>query len=344
KNVLVGNDGNNILDGNGGGDTLIGGKGNDTYIVRNEDDVVVEHDKEGTDTVKAYIDYTLTDNVENLILEGNDDIRGTGNELSNTITGNAGNNVLDGGKGADKLIGGKGDDTYIVDLIVKGTGTKATVALEDTVTEKAKEGTDTLQLRMSDEQLGEFSGKAAITLAANLENLDARGVTNELNISLTGNGEDNIIWGNDGNNQINGGAGNDVLIGGKGQDNLTGGAGRDKFVFEAGDSDSDANGTTIDSITDFKGAEDSIFFSHLDIDETSVVRLGSSDGSGNVATCTLWPDLANQAGASVVIGYDKNDAYVFVDTDGIDGIDTAIKLVGVKGDAAINAINVAGGD
>src|SRR5690606_27358550 len=127
-------------------------------------------------------------------------LNGTGNELNNTLTGNAGNNILDGGAGVDRLVGGKGDDTYIVDLVTKGSGAKATIALQDSITEKAREGTDTLKLRMSDEQLGEFAGKAAITLAGNLENLDARGVTENLNLSLTGNAADNTLIGNDADN------------------------------------------------------------------------------------------------------------------------------------------------
>ncbi|MFK3773483.1 hypothetical protein [Pseudomonas sp. NPDC089406] len=240
-NVLTGNAAANILDGGAGADTLIGGKGNDTYIVDNAGDVVIELANEGTDTVKASIDYTLGDNLENLILLDGA-LKGTGNELKNTITGNGGNNVLDGGKGVDTLIGGEGNDTYIVDLLVKGTGTKATVALEDTIVEKANQGTDTLELRMDADAISSFTGSASITLGANLENLDARQLGN-LSINLTGNAADNEIWGSAGNNVLNGGAGNDilhagdggenVLIGGLGADTMYGGSGKDTFKFNA---------------------------------------------------------------------------------------------------------------
>ncbi|MDP9938312.1 calcium-binding protein [Ectopseudomonas alcaliphila] len=243
NNILRGNDGNNILDGGAGIDTLIGGKGNDTYIVRNNGDLVIENDKEGTDTVKAHISYKLTDHVENLILEGSDDIDGTGNGLKNVITGNAGNNVLDGQGGVDRLIGGKGDDTYIVDLIVKGSGAKATVALEDSIVEKKGEGEDTLQLRVSQDvldKLADASKATTLVLGANLENLDARD-TDGLWLNLTGNALDNVIWGNSGDNILSGGAGNDilhagdggknVLIGGVGADIMHGGAGDDTFRF-----------------------------------------------------------------------------------------------------------------
>jgi len=240
-NVLTGNAAANILDGGAGADTLIGGKGNDTYIVDNAGDVVIELANEGTDTVKASIDYTLGDNLENLVLLDGA-LKGTGNELKNTITGNSANNVLDGGKGVDTLIGGEGNDTYIVDLLVKGTGTKASVALEDTIVEKANQGTDTLELRMDADAISSFTGSASITLGANLENLDARQLGN-LSINLTGNAADNEIWGSAGNNVLNGGAGNDilhagdggenVLIGGLGADTMYGGSGKDTFKFNA---------------------------------------------------------------------------------------------------------------
>lgn len=65
--------------------------------------------------------FTLSDNVEDLILTGSNAINGTGNALDNAIYGNsadnhlyglAGNDTLDGGEGADSLEGGLGDDTY----------------------------------------------------------------------------------------------------------------------------------------------------------------------------------------------------------------------------------------
>lgn len=241
SNLLIGNDGNNVLDGGSGADRMEGGKGNDTYIVDHEDDVVVENDKEGIDTVKASVTYTLGANVENLILTGDGDIDGSGNELNNAITGNDKDNRLDGGAGVDKLTGGKGNDTYVVDLIQKGTGAKASAVLEDSIVEKANEGTDTLELR-SDRLPSEFSGTASITLGANLENLDARN-TGILKLTLTGNALNNEIWGNAGDNTLNGGAGNDILhagngigsnnilIGGAGADIMHGGAGDDTFRF-----------------------------------------------------------------------------------------------------------------
>ena len=100
-NTLFGNSGNNLLDGAAGADTMIGGAGNDTYFVDNAGDVVIENAGEGTDTVFATVNYTLTANVETLVLQGSGNLTGTGNALANSLFGNAGDNALDGGAGAD---------------------------------------------------------------------------------------------------------------------------------------------------------------------------------------------------------------------------------------------------
>ena len=148
NHIIFGNSRDNILDGRGGNYTMQGGAGNDTYIVDSVGDVVKELARQGVDTVKASVTYTLAANVENLTLTGYDAINGTGNELDNIITGNSGNNILSGGAGHDVLIGGGGNDTltggagadYFVFNVKPNAGSNI-----DTVTD-FQHGTDELQL------------------------------------------------------------------------------------------------------------------------------------------------------------------------------------------------------
>jgi Ca2+-binding RTX toxin-like protein len=146
-----------------------------------------------------------------------------GNAGNNTLTGGTGNDVLDGGLGADSLSGGTGNDTLIggagVDSLVGGTGNDTYVvnltaagALEDTITEAAGADVDTVQLT------GAYAGAVVtLTLAANLENLDAS-LTGTSLLNLTGNTAANIITGNNAANTLSGGTGADSMIGGLGND------------------------------------------------------------------------------------------------------------------------------
>lgn len=116
SNVLRGAEGNDTLYGGGGVDSLYGGKDDDTYIVDNDTTLVKEMAGEGIDTVIASVNYTLTNNVENLTLSGKKNLKGTGNSMDNIIRGNSGKNILNGKKGNDTLYGGEGSDTYIFNL------------------------------------------------------------------------------------------------------------------------------------------------------------------------------------------------------------------------------------
>lgn len=113
SNILRGAEGNDTLYGGGGVDSLFGGKDDDTYIVDNNTTLVKEMADEGTDTVIASVNYTLTNHVENLTLSGTKNLKATGNTMDNIIIGNSGDNILEGKKGNDTLQGGEGSDTYI---------------------------------------------------------------------------------------------------------------------------------------------------------------------------------------------------------------------------------------
>jgi Ca2+-binding RTX toxin-like protein len=115
-NTIVGNSGSNILNGEAGIDGMFGGAGNDVYFVDNAGDVVVENAAAGNDTVFASVDYALTANVDNLVLQGAADLQGHGNNAVNAVIGNSGNNLLDGKGGADVLTGNAGNDTFIFNV------------------------------------------------------------------------------------------------------------------------------------------------------------------------------------------------------------------------------------
>lgn len=157
---------------NGAIDKFTGTTQNDTYTVDHAQDWITEYSNAGVDTVYSKISYYLPTNVENLILQGDIDINGYGNDQDNIITGNSGNNILSGGKGTNSLIGGKGDDVYIL-----GEGCAANPIggsrAYDSVIEKTSEGIDTV-----------ITYNYSETLADNVENLQIKKFGN---IPLYGN-------------------------------------------------------------------------------------------------------------------------------------------------------------
>lgn len=146
-NDLRGSNGNDILNGGAGADHLYGGLGNDRYYVDQSDDVVVESEGAGIDTVMATAGaYTLSDNVERLTYTGTASFEGTGNGLANILTGGGaddrlygldgadilygkgGDDVLSGGLGRDVLYGGEGADTFVFADLAEFNGTTTVLA------------------------------------------------------------------------------------------------------------------------------------------------------------------------------------------------------------------------
>ena len=244
----------------------------------------------------AAINYTLTANVENLILEGSATIA-TGNELGNVLTGNklanllsgaAGNDTLGGGAGNDVLSGGPGLDTASYQA---GSSAGITVSLAVT----SAQGT----------------GGAGSDTLSSMERLTGSSYADR----LTGNTGANVLTGLGANDRLNGSGGNDTLIGGAGRDTLTGGTGQDKFDFETA---LNAN-TNVDRITDFRVVDDTM---RLDND------IFTAFATANVTLAAA----AFHKGAGVNTAHDSSDRIiynttsgnVYYDADGVGG--TAAKL------------------
>ena len=257
SDLLIGGPGNDLLKpffatlgGHGFGDLgahgidlLLGGPGDDLYVLEGNyqsavdgqvvlrnmpNATVIELPGEGSDTVVVVDDYTLLDNVENLLMFGG--TYGVGNGSDNVLIGSNGANVLDGGAGNDTLIGGYGQtdpsgqfldpfsvlndsaNDSAVDTLIGGVGDDVyVVGVGDVIVELPGEGTDRVVSRES-YQLGD-----------SLEHLMLAG---DAAINGTGNALDNVLVGNSGAN---------VLAGGLGNDTLRGGADHDTYLFNMGD-------------------------------------------------------------------------------------------------------------
>lgn len=215
NDTLLGQTGNDLLDGGFGIDTLYGHEGNDIYVVDNVLDIVIEGGAQGTDLITTSVDYTLSDNVENLTLYvGNPptipstNINGTGNALNNVITGNFGSNIIDGGLGNDTMIGLRNNDYYYINSL-------GDVIIEKSLIEDSLAGIDTAFISVNND-----------TLDGNVENLTligsaVKGTGNTLDNRLIGNSLANILIGLDGNDFLDGLGGNDTLVGGNGNDTYT---------------------------------------------------------------------------------------------------------------------------
>ncbi|PTR14803.1 Ca2+-binding RTX toxin-like protein [Nitrosospira sp. Nsp2] len=255
--TLNGGEGNDRLVGGVGDDTMTGGAGDDAYVVDSAADVVNEASGAGVDTVEAALDfYVLGANIERLVTASGSigNRNWTGNELNNWIQGSAGTDELNGLAGDDRLLGAAGDDTLTGDtgndtldggadndVMSGGTGNDwfnggtgndimsggagddiyVVDSLQDTVTEEAGEGSDTVQTDLAEYSLG-----------GNVEKLMgvAGSTTNHI---WSGNALDNWIRGENGNDTLNGLGGDDFLTGGGGSDIMRGGLGNDIYVVDS---------------------------------------------------------------------------------------------------------------
>lgn len=314
-NVITGNDGDNVIDGGRGADQMAGGDGDDSYIVDNIGDTVIELAGGGTDTVRANVNYTLADNVENIVLTGANAINATGNALDNMLTGNDAANVLNGGAGADTMIGGGGNDTYLVDNV------------GDMVKEVAGEGTDTVKTSID------------YKLTANVENLILAGKV----VRGTGNDLANAITGNYANNIIDGGAGADTMTGGRGDDVYIVDNARDSVVewFDFGLGGVD----TVRSSVSYALSDN--------IENLTLIGSERIDAKGNGVDNVIIGNIADNVidgggGADRMIGDRGDDTYIVDNADDVviekwgEGHDTVLASVSYALSNNVNNITLTG--
>lgn len=314
--TIDGGAGNDRIDGGSGTDLMRGGTGNDTYVVDNAGDITLELANAGTDTVESSISWTLAANIERLVLTGDTDIDGTGNDLNNTLTGNGGNNTLTGAGGNNTMYGLGGDDTYVVDSV--GDRVFETQGASSRVDAG---GVDTVRASVNF-TLGNFVENLVLTGSA-----DVNGNGNALDNEIAGNTGNNRLDGKAGDDTLDGGGGNDVLIGGLGNDVLTGGAGDDIFRFDTRLSAS----SNVDQITDFGGGD------RIQLENAVFNRLRS--------TGTLSDDFFVSGDGAVALDandhviYDSSTGALYYDPDG-SGSAAMVQFATLTGAPSLSASDI----
>ena len=240
NDTLDGGLGNDTLIGGAGDDVMFGGTGNDVYFVDSTNDFIREYAGEGLDRVYSSATYTLSNNVEQLFLNGTVNINGTGNALANYVVGNGASNILVGLAGDDTLLGGAGDDSVFGgegnDNVRSGSGNDVIDGGDgvDTVDYSGDPERDHnvrysgIVLSLSDDRT--FNGIFYPGHTA----LDGYGNTDTLiNVeNVVGSNFDDLIGGSEANNTLSGLNGTDYLAGAAGNDSLVGGNGTDWAVYQ----------------------------------------------------------------------------------------------------------------
>ena len=341
-NVLLGNGADNALDGGAGADEMRGAAGSDTYVVDNAGDVVIENANEGIDTVQSSLSYTLTENVENLVLTGTENIYGAGNVLDNVLTGNSGENILTGaagndtlvgGSGADLLDGGTGNDAYvfnlgdgvdtIVDVAAPGEGNLLTLGPgitrddltlhQDGTTLTIDVGTDGDAVRLLNFDKDNQAGSHVVETIQFADGSQMRLVdllepgTEGNDIIITGPSDD-IIRAKGGDDYVFTDGGNDFIDGGSGNDILDGGTGADTLIGGTGDDtyvvDSDGDVVIEDEDEGTDTVQSSISYAlGANLESLMLIGLAAVNANGN----GLANSLTGNAAANTLTGGAGND-------------------------------------
>ncbi|HET9565695.1 MAG TPA: VCBS domain-containing protein, partial [Mycobacterium sp.] len=291
--TVHGVDTDDVLYDSGDTDNLAGGIGNDVYYVSNTGDVVTEAANAGSDTVAAFVNYTLPANntveVLNMIGAG---LTGTGTDGAETFISSSGPNTLIGLGGNDTYYVNHADDDVIeapdggvdtvlasvdytmpadaeglymmgsgltgmgtnnADSLLSSGGPNTLVGLDGDDLYYVNNAADVV-VEVPNEGFDSVITSLSYDLSANAANVEALYLTGS---GLTGTGN------SDANTLVNAGA-----------NTLTGGDGNDTFVFSAGS----ANGATV---TDFNRDQvtewDFLVFSGFGTQGATFSQIGTTD-------------------------------------------------------------------
>jgi len=289
-NILIGTSAPETFSGGGTADRImIGYGGNDVYSVDSAGDEVQEIAGEGSDRIRAGVDYTLGTGQSVEFLQADDDggtaaLALTGNALPQNITGNGGANRLDGGGGADVLAGLAGNDLYIIRNAA------------DEARENAGEGTDRVYATV-DWKLGAGQSVELLTMISN---------TATDSISLEGNELSQYLYGNYGNNALDGGGGGDVMSGFLGNDRYIVRSSADRILENAGEGNDAlvafasyvlAAGQSVETLTTSNSAGTEA----IDLSGNELVQTITGNDGNNV--------LRSGGGADILSGRAGDDTY-----------------------------------
>ena len=344
-NTIDGGGGNDTINAGSGNDTVNGGAGDDTIIdtqtMTGADDDVYDGGS-GTDTLIHDLNWvnTVTFNlttgfvtfggnrdqlisIENLTVGGAATVIGNGANNVLIVNG-TGDNVIEGQGGLDTINAGGGNDTirggFSIDTIDAGAGDDLIEILNGEFIDDVDGGTGVDTIDMSAEigttggiavnvnlATGVFTGMGGTRTVVNVENFTGT----QLNDTIVGDGNANVLDGQGGNDTLDGAAGDDTLLGGAGNDMLTGGLGNDSMAGGLGDDiySVDAAG---DVVTENAGEGTDRVFSAVtytltaEVENLTLTGAAALDGTGNA----LANVIIGNSGNNVLTGLGGNDALV----------------------------------
>jgi Ca2+-binding RTX toxin-like protein len=334
-NLLVAGAGNNALNGGGGVDAVSYALASAAVNISLAVTTGQATGGSGTDTLAS---------IENLIGSSHAD-QLTGSNAANHLSGGSGNDRLDGGSGNDTLVGGDGSDLYRVrdagDMVIETNGSPtsggydtvysyvASLTLGSHVENGriASSGTASLTGNELNNLLYAGSGNNLISGGSGIDTVSYSSAGAAVRVSLAvstgqttgGSGTDTLagvenlagsayndtLIGNGSANVLQGGDGNDLLNGGNGSDRLVGGNGTDVFRFTG----TPNAATNIDTLTDFRGVDDSI-----QLENNIFTKLANT---GVLSSSNFRAHASGDAGDSNdFVLYETDTGKLFYDADG----------------------------